>query len=152
MNSSLSFMSTYTMVSNMSLRYLKSFAINTPSKTRPKWCITWRKKNYQLLDGLLIVLVVDVHEHVDDKFFFFKKVVLQLVNCYRRLHKKFQRSSSKITTNCNIPPPEVDPPLALQDCISVNFKVFFSAGWDNRMQRVDKLNSCIIVKLGLQFI
>ena len=25
-----------TMVSNMSLRYLKSFAINFPSKTRPK--------------------------------------------------------------------------------------------------------------------
>ena len=36
--------------------------------------------------------------------FFSQKVVLQLLNCYRRMHKKFQRSSSKITTNCNLPP------------------------------------------------
>ena len=46
MNSSLSLMSKSTMVSNMSLRYLESFAINSPLKTRLKWCITWQKNNF----------------------------------------------------------------------------------------------------------
>ena len=32
------------------------------------------KKNHQLLDGLLLVLDVDVHERVGDNFFFFKRI------------------------------------------------------------------------------
>ena len=43
MNSYLSLISTSTMVSNMSPKYLKSFATNSPLKTRLKWCITWQK-------------------------------------------------------------------------------------------------------------
>ena len=46
------------------------------------------KKCYQLPDGLLLVLGVKVHERVGDKFFSSWKVVLQLVKCYRRMHKK----------------------------------------------------------------
>ena len=46
--------------------------------------------------------LVDVYEGVDDVKKSWK-TVLQLVKCYRRTHKKFQRSSSKITTICNLP-------------------------------------------------
>ena len=126
-DSSLSLMSTSTMVSNMSMRYLKSFPINFPSKTRLKWCIKWQRfialttwwtpscpwcrcppmfptcpwgtwnqkqKNStswwtppsprRRCPWATSVLVTH---------YFSRKVILQLVKCYRRMHKKFQRSS-----------------------------------------------------------
>ena len=55
-----------------------------------------KKYFHQLLDGLQLVLVVDVHEGVQDEKTF-GKVVLQLEVCYRRMHKKFQGYSSTIT-------------------------------------------------------
>ena len=52
-----------------------------------------KKKLHQLIDGLHLVLVVDVRWGVDDEKNL-GKVVLQLEKCYRRMHKKFQEYSS----------------------------------------------------------
>ena len=47
------------------------------------------KENFRkVLDGLHIVLVVDVHEGVDEKNL--GKVVFQLEIYYRRMHKNFK--------------------------------------------------------------
>ena len=45
-----------------------------------------KKYFHQLLDGLHLVLVVDVHEGADEEKNL-EKVVLQLEKCYRRMHK-----------------------------------------------------------------
>ena len=64
MNSSLSLMLASTMVSNMSLRYFKSFAINSSSIPKPKWYITWQKNNfiYYLMNSSLSLMSTSIME------------------------------------------------------------------------------------------
>ena len=91
-NSSLSLIST----STMPRRYLKSFVINSPSKIRSKWCLTGQKK----LTSTSWWTPPSPRRRRPWacwwQIFFLSKVVLQLVKCYRRMHKNFKSLAQKL--------------------------------------------------------